>query len=429
VDANAGILPAASISPASELVELALAVQHARRVVMCHRVVDDDGAALAPTPLVSWLERGGVPSATVHGAPLLGPPTTPHERTLALLAIAPDRASHIAPYAARVAMREREREDLHASTTRTSTLGGAAALLPLLEVETGGGVSPLAVTAVERMARCKFQGFAAQVLKAVDDDPRLRDDPDRREEGILTHEALGAAFTAAEPYFRVRPRDRDAIERAARTASDAVLARSGSAAVQAGLDRIRVEVANIVSLAIDDDAWNFALAEQGFGNREDEWPAFVIEDAETHVALRGRIDRIDVHAAANASRVRAIDYKRRVSMPPTVELGQAALQVPIYALVAQRALGTVEAQGRYLSTVRPARTSTPLFDARMAELLMPRPDGTTEETRVVLETIRAVRAGDVTPRPIAPKWCAQCGLDGACRRPRFAVTLGREEDE
>src|SRR5947209_16057148 len=45
---------------------------------------------------------------------------------------------------------------------------------------------------------------------------------------------------------------------------------------------------------------------------------------------------------------------------------------------------------------------------------------------------RYVMKGE-TPVPAAPKWCASCGLDGACRRPRFAVTMlgreGREDSE
>ncbi len=449
IDANAGVLPTRDVRPAlvtptlealerrgvhrgavpsGDLVALAASTEHTSRIVLCYRLADDDGALLAPSPLVSWLERGGVPTTVVHGTPMMGTPATSYERTLALVALAPDRARQLAPHAARVASREAVREAFHAGQAPASdgaSIRGVAELSSLLEIETGGGAQGLSVTAVERLARCGYQGFAAQVLGALDDDPRTDDVPDRREEGILTHEALAAAFTAAAPLFRERPRDRDAIERAARAAADGVLARDGAMVVRASLDRIRLEVQNLVALAIDDEAWDFFAAEQGFGR--DGWPAFVVEDEHTRVALRGRIDRVDV--AHDGSSVRAIDYKRRVTLPAIADLGGAAIQVPIYALVAQRALKTPSVHGRYLSTISPARSSTKAFDDRFAAVVRASPDGSSEASRMVIELVRALRAGDIAPRPSSSKWCEQCGLDGACRRPRFAMALEQPQDQ
>jgi hypothetical protein len=445
LDANDGVLPARSagagvLTPALEttlsagttdaarsLVELAVAVPRSKRVVVCYRTTDDDGAALAPSPLVSWLERGGVRAQLFHSAPLMGAPVTERERALALVAVAPDKADRLAPHAARVAARERVRETIHAGAPRElGALETTDDVRALFEMETGGGARPLAVTALERIARCPFQGFAAQLYGALDDDPRTDDAPDRREEGILAHEALGAAFTAAAALWPARPRDRGAIEVAARAASNAVLARSGGALVRASLDRIRLEVERIVALAIDDEDWNFAWAERGFGNAGDEWPALVLEDARGRVALRGRIDRLDTARDA----VRAVDYKRRVSLPAIVELGASAIQVPLYAIVARRGLGVRDAQGRYLSTISPAKNATTSFQDRFDALVAEDASGGSEATRAALDRIHTLRAGDVAPVPTAPKWCASCGLDGACRRPRFAVTMiGREDQE
>jgi len=396
IDANDGILPARSagagvLTPSLELAlgagtaeaacslaVLATAAARSKRIVVCHRTTDDDGAALAPSPLVSWLERGGVRGELFHSAPLMGAPVTERERALALVAVAPERADRLAPHAARVAARERVRETLHAGAPRElGALAPTADIRALLEMETGGGARPLAVTALERIARCAFQGFAAQLYGALDDDPRTDDAPDRREEGILAHEALGAAFTAAARLWPARPRDRAAIEDAARAASNAVLARSGGALVRASLDRIRLEVDRIVSLAIDDEEWDFAYAERGFGNAGDEWPALVLEDARGRVALRGRIDRVDVSAKRDVAigndtapdAVRAVDYKRRVSLPAIAELGASAIQVPLYAIVARRGLGVKDARGRYLSTISPAKNATSSFDDRFAALV------------------------------------------------------------
>ncbi len=446
IDVNDGVLPARNagagvLTPALEaalsggaesarsLVELAAAAARAKRVVVCHRASDDDGAALAPSPLVSWLERGGVRGELFHSAPLMGAPVTERERALALVAVAPEKADRLAPHAARVAARERVRETIHAGAPRgRGAIPPRAAARALLEMETGGGARPLAVTALERIARCPFQGFASQLFGAQGDDPRTDDAPDRREEGILAHEALGAAFTAADGLWPARPRDRRAIEEAARAASNDVLARSGGALVRASLERIRLEVDRIVSLAIDDEEWNFAWAERGFGNAGDEWPALVLEDARGRIALRGRIDRLDVSAAPGA--VRAVDYKRRVSLPAIVELGASAIQVPLYAIVARRSLGVKDARGRYLSTISPAKNATTSFDDRFAELVEEDAAHSSEATRAALDRVHSLRAGDVAPVPTAPKWCATCGLDGACRRPRFAVTMiGREDQE
>ncbi|HEX4513907.1 MAG TPA: PD-(D/E)XK nuclease family protein, partial [Polyangiaceae bacterium] len=204
----------------------------------------------------------------------------------------------------------------------------------------------------------------------------------------------------------------------------------------ASLERIRLEVDRIVSLAIEDEDWDFAWAERGFGNAGDEWPAFVLEDARGRVALRGRIDRLDVSAQRGVANdtaptaVRAVDYKRRVSLPAIVELGASAIQVPLYAIVARRNLRVKDARGRYLSTISPAKNATSSFEDRFAELVEEDAAHASEVTRAALDRVHALRAGDVAPVPTAPKWCATCGLDGACRRPRFAVTMiGREEQE
>ncbi len=454
VDANDGVLPARATGAglatsaledalrardgrratgdvaARELVELAAAASGARRVALCHRASDDDGAALAPSPVVSWLERGGVAAELVHSAPLMGIPTTAHERELALVAVAtPAAARELAPHAAHVAARELERESVHATgDTTPARLDMTDELRTIFEIETGGAARPLSITAVERLARCPFQGFAAHILGAIDDDARTDDMPDQREEGILAHEALGAAFTAASSLWSARPRDRGAIERVAFRAAEEVLARDGGALVRAALDRIHSEVVRIVSLAIDDDEWNFAFAERGFGNAGDEWPAMIIERDGARLALRGRTDRIDLSRDGTA--VRAVDYKRRVSLPAIVELGVTAIQVPLYALVAKRALGISVARGRYLSTISPAITTTRAFEDRFADLVAEDADSSTEATRFALDRVRALREGDIGPNPNAAKWCQQCGLDAACRRPRFAVTMvGREENE
>src|SRR4029077_14874372 len=98
-------------------------------------------------------------------------------------------------------------------------------------------------------------------------------------------------------------------------------------------------------------------------------------DARGRVALRGRIDRVDVSAQRDVANdvapgaVRAVDYKRRVSLPAIAELGASAIQVPLYAIVARRGLGARDAYGRYLSTISPAKNATSQFEDRFGALV------------------------------------------------------------
>ena len=200
--------------------------------------------------------------------------------------------------------------------------------------------------------------------------------------------------------------------------------------MRAALDRIRTEVARIVSLAIEDETWDFAFAERGFGNAGDEWPALVIErGALTPHAARTNRSRRSSHTTNPPSR--AIDYKRRVSLPAIVDLGVTAIQIPLYAIVAQRALGVARRSRSLPLDGEPRAFGDAAFDARFAELVA-RTSQTArrKRRRFAIDSVLALRDGDIGPQPSAPKWCAQCGLDAACRRPRFAVTMiGREESD
>ena len=113
--------------------------------------------------------------------------------------------------------------------------------------------------------------------------------------------------------------------------------------------RIRESVRAVLLRAIDDETWDFALAEQAFG-REKPWPAAfgdVVADSDEELWLRGFVDRID-NGHDNAS-VRVIDYKRSKSTVQSSmgSVGGAAIQVPLYAAVAARNLGRA-ATGIYL---------------------------------------------------------------------------------
>ncbi|HQB12300.1 MAG TPA: PD-(D/E)XK nuclease family protein, partial [Candidatus Omnitrophota bacterium] len=81
-----------------------------------------------------------------------------------------------------------------------------------------------------------------------------------------------------------------------------------------------------------------AYVEFGFGpGKERDAPAFVIVPGKKGIAIRGRIDRIDIDPERKAALV--VDYKRTAKLDRSaLELG-TSLQLPLYILVAEKLLG------------------------------------------------------------------------------------------
>src|SRR5262249_50792981 len=152
------------------------------------------------------------------------------------------------------------------------------------------------------------RGYAEQVLGA-----RAKrvpaEVPDALEEGTTVHAALAAAFDATRAEWPKRPRDREAILRTGLEAAAASLLEEGEPAGLGELTfaRALASVAAILARALDDDDWDFAAAEQPFGEETPEaWPALRLGEG---LALRGKLDRLDRLHAGGAARV--LDYKRR----------------------------------------------------------------------------------------------------------------------
>jgi hypothetical protein len=442
VDANDGILPGAPSSDpllpeelaralgaapaplrrARELASLALAAAGAERVVLTYRLRDEQGGAMAPAPLAAWLERAGAPTTTFRASPLAERPLSLADARLGWLARAPEHAASLAPEAARRASIERRREEFfydaaRAADDRTGRIAPSAELARALADDTGAA-RPLAITSLESAARCPFQGFASIVLRARD--PSIRGElPDAREQGSIVHEALAAAFRATAALWPARPRDANAIEERALAAAESVLARElvGSPLRDVVLARARDDVRAVLAFSLADIEWDFALAEQAFGEGG-PWAPLRLEAAGAPLLLRGKIDRVDL--AHEAPFTRAIDYKssRRAADAGTREMGTTAFQVPLYALVAARATGKASARGLYLPTpARDLEGGVREVDAeRWAGLLARVPDA-------AAEIIGRIREGALAPVPHDERACIFCHVRGGCRKPRFAVAV------
>lgn len=412
-----------SVARARDLAALATAAADAARVVITFTVEDGAGAPLAPSSIVDVLLRAGVPLAA---------------------AISPSPAAALVDDTVALrAARERTREAFFLDPTRPRTDLSAAlavaavpAIATLLTGETGGADRSLAVTGLERFAKCPFMGYAHVVLAARDSE-RRGELPDAREEGNLVHEALAAAFSATAAEWTRRPRARDAILERGVAAAEAVLDRAAGHAVLAAVVRLRVRDAVRATLvgAIEDDTWDFALAEQKFGAREpSSWPPYLLVDEGTRLALRGGIDRID--RAHDAKQVRVIDYKRSKTTVRDAAsgLGETAIQVPLYACVAS-AHFSLPAKGKYLATqprdiAEGTATPTTKAERRMDDLVTREaPGALTEIERRALAVVRSVRAGGLTPTPADDAICRTCSVSGGCRKPRFAMKPADEDEE
>jgi RecB family exonuclease len=403
--------PSLALLRARETASFALAVANASRIVLTYRTADREGAALAPSPVVASLVRAGVPVSTWSASGAALRPSTAEDARRA----ATERAREELFYdAARVAGPVHGQIDVHA---------GNPDLSRALADETGDVAHPLAVTALERIARCPFQGYAAAVLGARER-RRHRDLPDAREEGTLVHEALAAAFRATAPLWRVHPRDSEVIVDGALTAARIALGceRAASALRRIALDRALADVRAVVEWSLTDDGWDFALAEQAFGDDvPGAWPALLLEHAGTALHLRGRIDRVD---RAPGGGVRVVDYKRSKRRALDVAgLGVTDLQVPLYARAAAGHLGASYASGLYLPTGArdlPGFEPRDAFPVRWSELLE-EDGGLARIERRALDLVRALREGALAPLPDDERACTICPFDGGCRRPRFAI--------
>jgi ATP-dependent helicase/nuclease subunit B len=410
--------PAPGATRTRELTALAVSASDARAVLLAFAREDAANAPLAPSPVVDTLERAGVAVSVAEVTP-------------------PRRSGQ--DVRLRVA-REREREGffLDPSRPRSDVIGdlapGALASRLLVD-ETGGAERSLAVTGLERFARCSFMGYAHVVLAAREAE-RKDELPDAREEGTLVHEALAAAFLASQGLWQRRPRDAAEILARGTAASEAILERWQGHAPLRAIVRLRVgdAVRAVLGAAIEDDSWDFLLAEQSFGARGDaSWSALELSDGEVRLSLRGSIDRVD--RGHGGRDLRVIDYKRSKTTVTEAarSLGEIALQVPLYASVAARELG-LPASGAYLPTQARdvAAEAKPSARAaqRMEELVARAGGALAEIERRALSIVASARAGALAPLPARESECRYCAVSGGCRKPRFAMTpLDEAEDD
>jgi RecB family exonuclease len=300
----------------------------------------------------------------------------------------------------------------------------------------GPGRFLLSASQLESLAFCPFQFLARYVLRLEPTDDRDELEEDRSAKGSLLHRALeelharlrdDPELTGRPLADRVReelpatiqrlvdsqPEPRTEIETSLRAIQAGRLMRDGRryarqfAEYEAGPGR---EAA-------------CAHCEVAFGlPRESSHPPLEIGPADRGVLIYGVIDRIDVIPRDGVRLFRVIDYKTGHVPEPAELKGGTALQVPLYALAAERLLagtgGGEPLDAGYWGIggkgYRPGATMTtvgdgpPVSDARWAayrDALL----------RYVIELIERLRAADL---PIAPRRddCTRgCDYKTVCR--------------
>jgi ATP-dependent helicase/nuclease subunit B len=413
---------------AAQRTALLAAVGSARRVLVTRSLTDAEGRPAAPAALFSELAaerdvaRGPFSVLDQRGRPLSA-------RAAELVALSQGAVPSDEDLARRVTI-EQIRLDffLDPKLPPTAVTGGIAASDPVLAAHLAraiGGTAerPLAATALERAAACRFAAFALGVLGANSTDAAGEElEPWQR--GLLVHRALHVAFEATRS--RWNDGERSSLLALGTTAARRAMLRDRSSPLyRAEVERALRDVEAVLAWSLDDKSgFRFAYGERSFGEtrsaggpgpdagRRSPWPALLLGDGRDGVFVKGRIDRVDI--AEGGARVRVIDYKTGV-LPAWKDVGTLVFQPPLYALALWLQMGPLSApeiRALYLDTgKRPPRP----FPAEKSQLFSAQTMASAQKR--AQEIVQQMRRGDVAPRPVDALVCARCSVRDVCRRP------------
>lgn len=431
---------------------LLLAVMSSARaeLAVSHAWHDVGGRVLAPSPFFGDLRRtAGVTVERVARDPLARsrrvPPRGP-ERTLRHHAGLPEEAAARLPEPARRVLAsvrarasvERQRQDFFAR--RDGAAGGftgridhdAALVARLRLAEWAGPRRPLAVTTLERAARCGYKAFASEVLGIEEraDDAETLDDKGR---GHLLHKLLESGQEALQATAGRPADDRRAAIAQALDEAGAEFAehesRLDAALLDADLRAVRRQVEAWLERRMHDPAgWQMVESEVAFGPRK-RWPALEVPvEGGDSVVIHGRIDGVE----RAGPRVRVVEFKSGRGDGFRKRLQDAALdtqfQMVVYAAALERArrAGLIEGDPATLDGVYVGFRDMSEHGLRDA-LARPRRPGPAVDVQALVsdgaegggalgEAVRRVvlplRQGHFEPRP---RDCDFCQFRSLCR--------------
>jgi len=397
------------------------AIDGARRLVITRSESDAEGRPTTPAAL--YAELAGRITSTREPASRVDPGASPlSARGAELRGLALGRSPESDDIRRRVAI-ERDRLDFFLDPrTPAARFTGAVenpALRDQLRASFGGtSARPIAATAIERAAQCRFSAFAGAVLGASSSDA-IGEGLEPWQKGSLVHRAL---FIALETVRRRTGQlgKSELVAVASAAAKKAFVRDIGSPLYRAEVERALRAVAAVVEWSLDDEVdFRFAHGERSFGEArpsstrgEQPWPALAIGGGGESVYVKGRIDRIDF--SPDGSRARVIDYKTG-ALPAWKDVGTIYFQPPLYSSVVLSQMGRLsmpEVRALYLDTTRRPPRSLPMEKSQVFTLDAMR----TAEKRAAGVVVQLWN-GKVAPRPADAAICGRCDARDICRRP------------
>jgi hypothetical protein len=419
--ANEGILDRAEPGDGETADRLSLrsAIDGARRLVVTRSTIDAEGRPRSPAALFVELAPRHAP-AREPGSRVHPTTSTLSPRGAELCDLAGGAAPGDDDLRRRVAIEQNRLDFFLDPRMPAARFTGAiedAAHREALRLAFGGtSAKPIAATAIERAAQCRFSAFAGAVLGASSTDV-IGEGLEPWQRGSLVHRALLVALET------VRRRAgslgaRELVELASATAKKAIVKDVGAPLFRAEVERALRAVAAVVEWSLDDD-FRFAHGERSFGeNRapvgrgEAPWPALVIGAAGESVHVKGRIDRVDF--STDGSRARVIDYKTG-TLPAWKDVGSVYFQPPLYASVVLAQMGRLsvpEVRSLYLDTSRRPPRTLPMEKNQVFT-----PDAMRESEQRAANVVVQLWNGKVAPRPADAAICGRCDARDICRRP------------
>jgi len=419
----------ASLALAAQRTALLSAMACADRVLVTRSVTDAEGRPAAPAALFSELSSSH--RVAVGPSSALDPHARPlSSRAAELVALSHGSVTSDPDLARRVAIEQARLEFfLDPRMPATSVTGAIPTGDPAIAAHLGraiGGTAerPIAATALERAASCRFAAFALGVLGAATTDGAGEElEPWQR--GSLVHRALHVAFEATRAHWNDRTRG-ELVALGTAAARRAMLRDKSAPLYRAEVERALRDVEAVLAWSLDDaSGFRFAHGERSFGETRPSdgrtgdtgrgrapWPALRIGDGRDAVFVKGRIDRIDVNR--DGTRARVIDYKTG-TLPAWKDVGTLVFQPPLYALALWLQMGPLsmpEIRALYLdASKRPPR----VFPAEKSQVFSPASMASAEQRAGAI--VERLRSGDVAPRPADALVCARCSVRDICRRP------------
>jgi RecB family exonuclease len=270
------------------------------------------------------------------------------------------------------------------------------------------------VSALEAYLHCPFKFFAQQVLK-LEEEPDDEEVMDPRREGRLVHEIFRCFFSEWQRIGHGAVRLHNLQEARALFAKivDRTLLDLRLSDAEAGLQRARL-MGSPAATGLGEAVMRMeaeradVVVERMLEHEVAGDFAFVSSEGPRTVALRGRIDRLDL---LEDGTFRLIDYK--LGWPPD---RSQALQLPIYGICAERSLSTSRGgawtlgEAAYVAFKGPKRI-VPLFRT-MAE----RDEVLAKAQQRLVDVADNIRAGRFPPAPDDIYRCESCSFGPVCRK-------------